>query len=447
MSGESDIAAGRLGSAEYETAFADSKLPLDAGQAHIESARCYYCYDAPCIEACPTGIDIPGFIAKIADGNIRGAAMDILEPNIFGGICARVCPTEVLCEQACVRTAQEHSPVRIGLLQRFATDGFYEFDEQPFSRAPDSGKRVAVVGAGPAGLSAAHRLSRLGHAVTVYEASEKPGGLNEYGIAAYKVPGNFAQREAAFILGIGGIEITHGKTLGGDFALGDLRRDFDAVFLGLGQAGVRALEAEGAGLEGVEAAVQYIARLRQAPDPGALPVGRRVVVIGGGNTAIDIAAQTKRLGAEDVTIVYRRGPAAMGATPHEQKFAQTSDVRVRHWARPRRVIGADGHVREVEFERTRDAGQGRIEGTGETYALPADMLFTAIGQTFVAGPVSDGGDALDLNGGRIQVDAEGATSVAGVFAGGDCVSGEDLTVQAVEDGKVAAFAIDRYLRD
>jgi glutamate synthase (NADPH/NADH) small chain len=170
-------------------------------------------------------------------------------------------------------------------------------------------------------------------------------------------------------------------------------------------------------------------------------------VIGGGNTAIDIAAQTKRLGAEDVTIVYRRGPAAMGATPHEQKFAQTSDVRVRHWARPRRVIGADGHVREVEFERTRDAGQGRIEGTGETYALPADMLFTAIGQTFVAGPVSDGGDALDLNGGRIQVDAEGATSVAGVFAGGDCVSGEDLTVQAVEDGKVAAFAIDRYLRD
>ena len=166
-----------------------------------------------------------------------------------------------------------------------------------------------------------------------------------------------------------------------------------------------------------------------------------------GNTAIDIAAQTKRLGAEDVTIVYRRGPAAMGATPHEQKFAQTSDVRVRHWARPRRVIGADGHVREVEFERTRDAGQGRIEGTGETYALPADMLFTAIGQTFVAGPVSDGGDALDLNGGRIQVDAEGATSVAGVFAGGDCVSGEDLTVQAVEDGKVAAFAIDRYLRD
>ena len=444
MAGDPDIAAGRQSAAEYAAAFADSKPALDRAGALVDAARCYFCYDAPCIEACPTAIDIPSFIRKISTGNSRGAALDILEPNIFGGACARVCPTEVLCEEACVRTAQEAKPVRIGLLQRYATDSLLAAGEQPFVRGPETGKRVAVIGAGPAGLAAAHRLARLGHTLTVFEARDKPGGLNEYGIAAYKVPEDFAQQEAAFILGIGGIEVQCGKELGREIELGRLRRDFDAVFIATGLAGVRALEAEGAALGGVRPAVDFIAELRQAKDLAALAVGRRIVVIGGGNTAIDIAAQTRRLGAEDVTIVYRRGPAAMGATAHEREFAQTSGVRIKHWAAPRRLIGERGHVVAAEFEITRETG-ARIEGTGKTFTLPADMVFPAIGQCFVAEPVSGDGEALEIADGRVAVDSEGATSLAGVYAGGDCVAGKDLTVQAVADGDRAARAIDRYL--
>ena len=442
-----DIAGGRRQAGEYADAFDELKPPLSQSSALVEASRCYFCYDAPCIEACPTGIDIPSFIRKIKTGNVRGAALDILEPNIFGGACARVCPVETLCEQACVREAQEGKPVTIGLLQRFATDGFFESGEQPFERAASSGKRVAVVGAGPAGLSAAHRLSRLGHEVTVFEARDKPGGLNEYGIAAYKVPNDFAQREAAFILGLGGIDMRYGKALGPDLTLTQLRQDFDAVFLGAGQAGVRALDAEGHGLEGIEPAVDFIARLRQAADVSSLPVGRRVIIIGGGNTAIDIAVQTKRLGAEDVTIVYRRGPQVMSATGHEQDLAQTDGVRIRHWAQPKRFSGEAGHVTSVEFERTEPDADGRAQGTGETYTLDADMVFTAIGQVLLADPLQDGAaESLDLEGGRIVTGAGGATSLPGVYAGGDCVTGDDLTVQAVEDGKRAAFAIDEYLR-
>ena len=445
MADSPDIASARRNYADYGAAFADSKPPLDRPRALVDAARCYFCFDAPCVEACPTGIDVPSFIRKISTDNVRGAALDILEPNIFGGACARVCPTEALCEEACVRTAQEGKPVRIGLLQRYATDWLLASGEQPFPRAVASGKRVAVVGAGPAGLAAAHRLARLGHTITVFEARAKPGGLNEYGIAAYKVPNNFAHLETDFILGIGGIDVRYGKALGRDVALGGLRAEFDAVFIATGQAGVRAIETEGAALDGVRSAVCFIAELRQAEDVSRLPVGRRIVVIGGGNTAIDIAAQTRRLGAEDVTIVYRRGPEAMGATRHEQEFAQADGVRIKHWARPGRLIGAGGHVISAEFERTQETDGGRLTGTGETFALPADMVFTAIGQAFVIDPVSGDGEALDIVDGRIAVSGDGATSLSGVYAGGDCVAGEDLTVQAAEDGKRAGLAIDRYL--
>ena len=441
-----DIASARRRQADYHAAFADSKPPLDRPRALVDAARCYFCFDAPCVEACPTGIDVPSFIRNISTDNLRGAALDILEPNIFGGACARVCPTEVLCEDACVRTAQEGKPVRIGLLQRYATDWLLASGEQPFARAAATGKRVAVVGAGPAGLAAAHRLARLGHAITVFEARAKPGGLNEYGIATYKIVDDFARKEAAFVLGVGGIDVRYGTALGREVTLGGLRADFDAVFIATGLAGVRALEAEGAALGGVRSAVDFIAELRQAGDVSRLPVGRRIVVIGGGNTAIDIAAQTRRLGAEDVTIVYRRGPAAMGATRHEQEFAQTGGVRIKHWARPSRLIGEGGHVVAAEFERTRETDGGRLTGTGETFAVPADMVFTAIGQAFVEDPVSGDGETLDTVDGRIAVNDEGATSLSGVYAGGDCVPGEDLTVQAVEDGKLAGLAIDRYLR-
>jgi len=443
-----DIASGRLSPDEYAANFGDVEPPLDAKRAFIESSRCYFCYDAPCIEACPTGIDIPGFIRKIATGNVKGAAITILEENIFGGACARVCPTEVLCEQACVRNHAEDKPVDIGALQRYATDHLVARGEQPFRRGASTGRRIAVVGGGPAGLACAHRLAMLGHAVTVHEAREKLGGLNEYGIAAYKLPGDFAQDELRFLLSIGGIELRTGKALGRDFTLTALRRDYDAVFLGLGLGGVNALRAEGEALAGVEDAVAYIARLRQAPDKSILPVGRRVVVIGGGNTAIDIAIQTRRLGAEDVTIVYRRGPATMGATGHEQEFAQVNGVRIRHWARPTRLLGSDGRLREVEFQPAALDSAGRLQDSGERYSLAADMLFKAIGQSFVPDPVSEGaGQLLELEKGRIRVDMQRATSLDGVFAGGDCIGGgADLTVQAVEDGKQAAHAIDLYLK-
>ena len=446
MPTQPDIAAGRLSQPEYERNFDDIKPPLSAQQAPIEASRCYFCYDAPCIEACPTGIDIPSFIRKIASDNIRGAAMDILQANIFGGACARVCPVEELCEEACVRTAQEGKPVNIGLLQRYATDRFFERGEQPFERAAPTGKRVAVVGSGPAGISCAHGLARLGHEVTVYEARAKAGGLNEYGIAAYKVIDDFAQRELEFILSVGGITLELDKALGTDLSLAGLRRAYDAVFLATGQAGVKALEVEGQALEGVRPAIDYIAELRQAGDLAALPVGRQVIVIGGGNTAIDIAVQTKRLGAEDVTICYRRGPEEMGATRHEQEIAQTSGVGIKHWVRPVRLHGENGHVSGVKLEYTKLGDDGRLTGTGDTATLPADTVFTAIGQVLIADPPAEGSrELLDLRDGRIAVDEQLQTSLPGVFAGGDCIAGLDLTVQAVEDGKIAARSIDRLL--
>lgn len=442
-----DIAAGRLEPEAYRAHFADVHPPLAREAALVEANRCYFCYDAPCIEACPTGIDIPQFIRQIATENLAGSGRTILEANIFGGSCARVCPTEVLCEAACVRVAQEGKPVAIGRLQRYATDPLLEEGRHPFARAPRTGKRVAVVGGGPAGLSCAHRLALLGHDVTVFEARERLGGLNEYGVAEYKVPGHFARNEIDFILGIGGIELSTGKALGRDLELSALRRGFDAVFLGMGLAGVNALDAPGEELKGVMNAVDYIAELRQAASFAGLPVGRRVVVIGGGNTAIDIAVQTRRLGAEDVTLVYRRGPEAMSATAHEREFAQINGVKIKHWARPLRLTGSNGHVAEAAFEYTRLVN-GKLAGTGESFALPADMVFKAIGQVFVADPLrEDASEPLELEDGRIHTDEEGRTSLAGVWAGGDCTArGEDLTVQAVEDGKRAALSIDRALR-
>ncbi len=258
---------GRLSPAEIEANFSDIKPPLDKKRAVVDSARCFFCHDAPCVEACPTGIDIPNFIRMISTDNVKGAAIEILQENIFGGMCARVCPTEVLCERACVRNTSEDRPVDIGLLQRYAVDQLVETGQQPFQRAAATGRRVAVVGAGPAGLSCAHRLAMLGHDVTVFEARENAGGLNEYGIAAYKTVDGFAQREVDFILSIGGIAVKTGKRLGKDIKLEDLAQDFDAVFLGIGLGGINALDLPGENeLAGVLDAVGYIAELRQDDD-------------------------------------------------------------------------------------------------------------------------------------------------------------------------------------
>ena len=441
-----DVAAGRLSAVEIERNFSDLHPPLTKSEALIAADRCYFCWAAPCTTACPTDIDIPRFIQSIRSGDLEGAARTILSENILGGMCARVCPTEVLCEQACVRNVHEDKPVDIGLLQRHATDPVLGSGTQLFERAGPSGKRVAVVGGGPAGLSCAHRLACLGHGVTVFSRDGKLGGLNEYGIAAYKTVDEFAQREVGYILAIGGIEVRTGVALGRDLTLEQLRRDFDAVFLAVGLAGTHRLDVVGEDLPGVVDAVGYIAQLRQAGDKARMPVGRRIIVIGGGMTAIDIAVQSKRLGAEDVTIVYRRGREQMGASSCEQDLAQRNGVRIRHWARPTRILG-DEHAAGVEFEYTRVGAGGKIEGTGESFSLDADIVFKAIGQTMAWDELGDAGEMLCVEHGRVVVDAHRRTSLDDVWAGGDCVQGgQDLTVTAVQDGKVAAHAIDGALR-
>ena len=339
--GLSDVAAGRLDRKTLDANFADLHPPLTDHEASVESDRCYFCFDAPCQKACPTSIDIPLFIRQIAAGNRDGAAKTIFDANIMGGMCARVCPTETLCEEACVREAAEGKPVRIGLLQRYATDAVIETGRSPYTRGAPTGKRVAIVGAGPAGLACAHALAVAGVEVTIFEARGKPGGLNEYGIAAYKTVDDFAAREAAFILSIGGIEMQYGVALGAHVKLDELRRDYDAVFLAIGLGATNKLGLPGESeLENVVDAVDYIAALRQAEDLTTLPVGRRVVVIGGGMTAIDIAVQSKKLGAQSVTIVYRRGEDQMKASRFERELAQTSGVVIRTWARP---VALEGH--------------------------------------------------------------------------------------------------------
>ena len=450
-----DIKPARLSACQYAANFSDSHPPLTSTQALIEAERCYYCHDAPCVTACPTGIDIPSFIRRISEDNLRGAARAIFEANIFGGMCARVCPTEVLCEQACVRNTNEDKPVEIGLLQRHATDAYFKAPGAPmFTRAAPTGKRIAVVGAGPAGLACAHRTALLGHAVTVFEALPKPGGLNEYGLATYKTVDGFAQHEIKWLLSIGGIEMRYAQRLGEHLTLARLQQQFDAVFLGMGLGGVNALgiageagqsagqrAGQGGAVGGLGNAVDFIAGLRQASDPAAVPVGRRVVVIGGGMTAVDAAVQSRKLGAQEVTIVYRRDQQRMPASQHEQEWAQLNGVTIRTWSALKTLDVSMGHVQGATFATMHEVA-GKLETTGKQWSLEADTVLKAIGQTLLlADPLL--GTAV-LRDGRIKVDAEGRTSLTGVWAGGDCTwGGHDLTVEAVEHGKVAAYSIDR----
>ncbi|UWS09283.1 NAD(P)-dependent oxidoreductase [Phaeobacter inhibens] len=435
----SGIQAGRLSASEIADNFGDLHPQYEAHEAAVAADRCYFCYDAPCMTACPTSIDIPQFIREIQTGHPEAAAKTILEQNILGGMCARVCPTETLCEEACVREAAEGKPVEIGRLQRHATDTLMEKGVHPFTRAAATGKRIAVVGAGPAGLAAAHRLAMLGNDVVIYEARPKAGGLNEFGIAAYKSTENFASREVDWLLQIGGITVEYGKKLGAELSLDALKADYDAVFLSIGLGGVNALRAAGEDKDGVRDAVDFIAELRQADDLTSLPVGRNVVVIGGGMTAVDAAVQSKLLGSETVTIAYRRGRDAMGASRFEQDLAATKGVRLLFNVQPVAVHG-NGACAEIELEYTTSEG-GQLTGTGETVRVAADQIYKAIGQT-----LEDQPDALTLEGRKIKVDAQGRTSLAGVWAGGDCAAGgEDLTVTAVAEGRDAAMDIHASL--
>ncbi len=423
--------------------FDDLHKPLNDMTALKAAAQCLYCYDAPCIQACPTSIDIPSFIRQISSGNISGAAQTILDENIMGGSCARACPTEILCERDCVLNEAGSTPVEIGLLQRFAVDHLLAAGgPHPFSRAGPSGRHIAVIGAGPAGLSFAHRAAMLGHRVSIFEAKSKPGGLNEYGLAAYKMVDDFAAREVDFLLGIGGIDIQYGTILGGGIALDDLRDKYDAIFIGAGLGATNDLGLDGEDKTGVCDAIDFIEKLRQSDDLSNLEPGQDIIVLGGGNTAIDAAVQAKKLGGRNVSLVYRRGEDQMGATAFELDLARKAGVMVHFWSKPVSIEGKDT-VSAITFEHTM-LKDGSLVGTGEHYQLTCDMVMKAIGQKLKSGDFN----GLAIDGGKIAVSEDYQTSIKGIFAGGDCIdSGEDLTVQAVQDGKQAAIAVDAWLRD
>ena len=439
-----NIKSHRLSKKEIEDNFSDLHAPLTQIEALIEADRCYFCYDAPCTKACPSDIDVPGFIQSIRSDNLTGAAEKILSENIFGGMCARDCPTEELCQQACVRNDHEDKPVEIGLLQRYATDSVLDNGVKLFSRKKDTGKSIAVVGAGPAGISCAHRLSVLGHNITVYDAKDKLGGLNEYGIAAYKSTHDFAQQELDYILDIGGINIETGMELGKQITLENLQKEFDAVFLGCGLGTVNQLNLDNENISGVIDAVEYIANLRQTSNKDELMVGKNIVVVGGGMTAIDIAVQSKLLGAEQVTIAYRRGKNAMAASEYEQALANKHDVQIQYHLSPKQLISDESNVSAMEFDVMKSHNDGSIKATGESLTLKADVVFKAIGQKLVTEGLAD--NSLELEKGRIVVDENRKTSLTKVWAGGDCIlDGDNLTVSAVQDGKLAAISINETL--
>ena len=433
------IVANRLPSEQVENNFVDLHPPLSEHEALIASDRCYFCYDAPCVTACPTEIDIPLFIRQIMTGTPQASGKTILTQNILGGMCARVCPTETLCEQACVREISEGKPVEIGRLQRYATDSIMELSQHPFERSAETGLKIAVIGAGPAGFACAHRLAMHGHKVTILDKNNKAGGLNEYGIAAYKSVDNFAQKEIDWLLEIGGIEIKSNCVLNENIFIDELKAEYNAVFLGVGLVGVNELSVPGNDKNNVLDAVKFIENLRQKEDKASIPIGRKIVVIGGGMTAVDAAVQSKLLGADDVSIVYRRERAKMGASKFEQDLATSKGVRIIENASPVEISGNEA-ASSIKFAYTKSTN-GILEIQSEEFELEVDQVFKAIGQN-IDSSLRD----LKLKNGKIVIDEEGRTSITGLWAGGDCaLGGEDLTVTAVAQGRDAAESINNKL--
>ncbi len=442
------ISNNRLSSEQYEKNFDDIHPPFETKEAVlVEANRCLFCYDAPCMKSCPTGINVPKFIKQITTNNIKGSATTIFLANIFGGGCSRVCPVEKLCEGACVYNLMHEEPIAIAKLQRYATEDAIEEKWKLFERKPSIGKKVAVVGAGPAGLSCAHVLSREGVDVTVYEKESKGGGLMTYGIAAYKVTPKFCSDEVDFITSLGGIEIKYNHGLGKNISLEQLQQQYDAVFLGIGVGLANPLNIPGEDLAGVENAIDFIYNIRDKGYPN-VPVGNRVIVIGMGMTAIDAATQAKRLGAKEVTMVYRRTEAEKACTQAELDIAMLDGCKIVWLAAPKEIIGADGKVTALICDvmtlgAPDHTGKPAPICTGETFTLETDMVIKATGQKPFEELVSYYG--IENRRGKILSKDNHSTSLSKIFAGGDCVNGGKEVVDAVQAGKEAASAIMDYL--
>jgi dihydropyrimidine dehydrogenase (NAD+) subunit PreT len=449
------IANNRLSKEQYEKNFADIHPPFESKTAaQVDANRCLFCYDAPCTKSCPTGIDVPKFIKQISTDNIKGSAHTIFSSNIMGAGCSKVCPVEKLCEGACVYNLLEEEAIPIARLQRYSTEQAMEKKWKLFERKTPVGKKVAIVGAGPAGLSCAHVLSREGIDVAIYEKESKGGGLMTYGIAAYKVTPQFCEEEVNYILSIGGIDIKYNHELGENIpagrqpiSLAELQKNYAAVYLGLGVGVARQLHIPGEELQGVEDAIRFIYAIR-AKEYAAVPVGDKVAVIGMGMTAIDAATQAKRLGAKEVTLVYRRTEEEKPCTDVELDIARLDGCEIIWLAAPKEVKGINGKVTELICSKMQlgepDAsGRRSPVDTGETFSLKVDMVIKAAGQVPLEELINSSG--LINKNGKIVIDGNCATNIKGVFAGGDAVNGGKEVVDAVQAGKEGAAAILKYL--
>jgi dihydropyrimidine dehydrogenase (NAD+) subunit PreT len=438
----------RLSAVEYEMNFTDIHPPFETPDAALtEANRCLFCYDPPCMKACPTSINVPKFIKQIATDNPKGSAHTIFSSNIMGAGCSKVCPVEKLCEGACVYNLMHETPIHIAKLQRYSTEKAMKNQWQLFERKPSTGKRVAIVGAGPAGLSCAHTLSREGIEVTIYEKESKGGGLMTYGIAAYKVTPEFCEDEVNYITSIGGISIKYNHELGKDMSIGDLQRNYDAVFLGFGVGLARQLDIPGENLYGVVDALKFIYDLR-SNDFSTLAVGDNVAVIGMGMTAIDAATQAKRLGANEVTLVYRRTEEEMPCTETELNIAKLDGCDIMWLAAPKEIIGDGENVKQLvcnvmQLGEPDASGRRSPIETGETFTLDVDMVIKAAGQKPFEELVN--ANKMENNRGKIAVEGKSATNLLNVFAGGDCVNGGREVVDAVQAGKDGAANICRHL--
>ncbi len=442
------IESNRLTAKQYDENFADIRPPFENKTAAIvEANRCIFCYDAPCTKSCPTSINIPKFIKQISTDNVKGSAHTIFSSNIMGAGCSKVCPVEKLCEGACVYNLLEEEPIQIARLQQYSTMKALDENWQLFERKPSTGKKVAIVGAGPAGLSCAHVLSREGVDITIYEKESKGGGLMTYGIAAYKVTPKFCGDEVNYITAIGGIEIKYNHELGKDISLDELQRDYDAVYLGIGVGVARQLDIPGEEMNGVVDAISFIYDLR-SKGYASVPIGDKVAVIGMGMTAIDAATQAKRLGAKEVTMLYRRTQDEMPCTEYELNIAKLDGCEIVWLAAPKEIKG-NGTVQQLVCSQMKlgepdQSGRRSPVDTGETFSLDVDMVIKAAGQV----PFEELTKQLKIQNskGKIVIDSNCATNIKGVFAGGDAVNGGKEVVDAVEDGKNGAKAILDYLK-